>query len=1429
MTNLTSIRLGNNNFTGNLNGIQNLASLSTFRADYNSLTGTINYLSNLVSLTGFVVDSNQLSGSVDTFQSLVNLNRLEISSNNIGSDIRALRNLTALTRLSVGYNSEMFGDVDSLSQLTKLTDLSLPSTQITGDVDSFTTLVNLETLNIAQLGLSGNISSFYGMTALTKLQLQNNAVTGRLDGIETLTDLQVLSADFNSVSGTLHPLASLQKLTHIQLTDNKLTGDLSAITGLVTITEMSLSKNQLTSTIPNLSKLESLVFLSIHDNMIAGNLSAFCQLPPPLKYLRIEGNYFEGNLVTHLLTHSFTRSLTHLFTQDCFANRNFENLTVFYADSNLLVGNLTFLDSLKGQLKYLSLSDNSFTGPIPSSIGRHTNLRFIDVSQNSLSGPMPSLQSLHSLTSLFIQSNLFTGDALFGINKENHVSLRFVDISNNRFSEEFPKEYFSLMSIETLAAAINCMTAALDSSVCNATKLESLILDGLHLSTYCSGAPINIIDTIYAIRLDVVTNIPSCIYSLPSLVTLHLSGNGIQHYNLPADVRPSNSLKNLLLSHNGITGSVPLYFQSHQWDTFDISYNKINGILTTINSSGNSSQEVTMVVNRLSGDIPLSARGVSNLNILDGNTFGCTTSDLEHLQADPSSEKYSCGSNSFDYSVGTAGVVTAVALFLLAIPYIVDYMELHSYQFLVYIRTQCDAIKTEINYAYVMRDDIAALYRARREVEVDSNRIVPLYTSGRLFASIRYYSFITACFYTVAYMPLYGLLSLYFRTRSEEYTWTLSVAFLSGTTPATILAVIYMLLVTLLAILSRKTILYSIKEFAALATIHTARPRLSRNIFSNSFKRLRSVNQEGMGNTATDAANMELSVIEPQKRSSQSMILKEHRDSQFKSSALDSTDHEEFGDVFLEEPVQESAIITKTRDMSVNSAIALRSKIATDSRSINRSITSSIKSAVEEINQTGIILLDELSQNEAYKSDRRYLVLVALATLNSVVVIASNVFFIYATLNFTYYGTIACQFFLAIFKIIWMNTFLLRVSSWLEKRYVYNNSAKDLRTPSNHHIRFYMGIVIFNSLILPCLVAAVVSSNCLFNAFKSSGTVSTSYSYLYCVVFDIDSGECETYITSTSDVSYVPPFYYTYECSFKTLTMYGSVYIYSLFLPSLIPMIHALTLHLYKKLRQKYPQYTSQAAAAIKSSGLCSPIMMICSGDETLRGLALENKLFKQKLFLLTLMSKVCVLFTFGFVCPLIGHSLTHSLTRSLTHSLTHSGIFAALSICVQLYYTQYQLSIITKYYLANKDLSSIETLGIQLEGLESAIIKCMWQLIPFAIIFYSVFLFDMSGDEIGAYSARGIVIFFLVVAIVVYFSPRLFYLAENAYKKYQDRHRGREVEQSVDDLYESYKTRSSIPDSSNPMHDADIESTIGTLETKVGDNCGAPEESAVE
>jgi hypothetical protein len=71
---------------------------------------------------------------------------------------------------------------------------------------------------------------------------------------------------------------------------------------------------------------------------------------------------------------------------------------------------------------------------------------------------------------------------------------------------------------------------------------------------------------------------------MTSLTTLHLSGNGLTG-SLPNVV--SHKLMDLSLSHNIITGPIPLSFQNRRWSGLDLSYNRINGKLSTNFASNN--------------------------------------------------------------------------------------------------------------------------------------------------------------------------------------------------------------------------------------------------------------------------------------------------------------------------------------------------------------------------------------------------------------------------------------------------------------------------------------------------------------------------------------------------------------------------------------------------------------------------------------------------------------------------------------------------------------------------------------------------------------------------------------------------------------------------------------------------------------------------
>ena len=101
------------------------------------------------------------------------------------------------------------------------------------------------------------------------------------------------------------------------------------------------------------------------------------------------------------------------------------------------------------------------------------------LNDNSFSGTLPTdLMSSRHLTVLQVQRNILEGSISF---TSDLKLLTTVDISDNRFSGTLPASVFTLPSLEVFAATTNCFTGALPETICNATRLETLVLDGLQV------------------------------------------------------------------------------------------------------------------------------------------------------------------------------------------------------------------------------------------------------------------------------------------------------------------------------------------------------------------------------------------------------------------------------------------------------------------------------------------------------------------------------------------------------------------------------------------------------------------------------------------------------------------------------------------------------------------------------------------------------------------------------------------------------------------------------------------------------------------------------------------------------------------------------------------------------------------------------------
>jgi len=137
-TNLTSVTIRDNAFTGTLPAFTGLTSLVTFHADTNSFSGAIPDMSDLTSCSQFYVHVNNLTGAIPALTGLTAMTVMRVNTNSLSGDIPTLAGLTALTDFRA-YTNDFSGVPAGWACESALDDIQLQVCDITtvGDIDAF--------------------------------------------------------------------------------------------------------------------------------------------------------------------------------------------------------------------------------------------------------------------------------------------------------------------------------------------------------------------------------------------------------------------------------------------------------------------------------------------------------------------------------------------------------------------------------------------------------------------------------------------------------------------------------------------------------------------------------------------------------------------------------------------------------------------------------------------------------------------------------------------------------------------------------------------------------------------------------------------------------------------------------------------------------------------------------------------------------------------------------------------------------------------------------------------------------------------------------------------------------------------------------------------------------------------------------------------
>ena len=1269
--------------------------------------------------------SYNLHGTIpSSISNLTYLQYLDLSSNQLISSIPSSIGLcTYLTLLNLSFNS-ITGIIPlSIYNLSKLHILSLSDNYITGNINK--NIMNLQQLTYFHIDsnyIDGIIPiEICNLTNLQYLRIRNNLLTGTIPyNLGNLINLYYLRLSFNKFTGSIpNSMEKLINLQFISISNNLITGTLpSFISNFTKLYYFSIDENQITGYIPTtLSSLNAITVLNLGNNLLSGLIPQYFSNFHHLSFLLIAKNMLTGSLYS---------SMVH-----------YDVIQYLFIDHNLLTGSIPNSFNNLLYLQAIDVGYNMITGSIPDFYISTNYLSFISFSNNLFTGTIPSSYATYkNLHVLILSNNIFTGAISHAFNTTIQKQLTYVLLYDNQFTGILYDNLFNSTKLLYFSAVKNCITSHIPSTICECNQLIVFSLDGLSSASKCQKLLLpSIISTSYiskATSTNTYEYIPTCLYQLPELRILHLSGLGLIG-SIPSNILISEKLIDLSLSYNLLTNNIPLNVQNRKWNNLDLSHNKLNGILSsTFSYQNNYNSSIKLNHNRISGLIPISLFNLLNISILNGNLYCSSFSSTDIPQHDEYADSYLCESNLYQLGYLLWVCITVICLFIIifSIFLIRRYNSNNDFNVNndVDINNNNDNNNNNNNNNNSYNDRInhhSSLHRYLQFYQQIVNNIQLWYINYNKFIEsdnkiyglniIKYINLTqTLIHITITYflviviilIPLYTILNIYYRTHRYTYVWVISLSYLSGYIPFIILFILFIVI-----------IIY--RMFCIIYAVHICQLKDNITEDDNFKERISSYirsSTQGRRNvdTRSKVANNRLTGIN--------------------TSFYNAT------------------IINRSTVIAISSSPTTITTAANTTTSGQSSIADNNNFISDRI-PFGTIL--NPINIKPFKIFVMLIYIFIILSLHG----GANSAYVYLTLTQRTNIVIICQMLLSTFKLIMNNI----IEPNLVRYFLYYIYKINHQTSISLRSIFFIQLIVtlISNIFIPCLTIAFINPNCFYNLIKQENPVESYFYYPYCTAFN--EATCLSLRVISASDSYDPPFVYGYQCSSSILSSYASVFVYMCIATMFIlPLSKYISLEIYKRINNinnnqtttttttnTSPSTTTNTSTSATTNtnttstttiwyqyyiNLIVSDLLKIPNDDMIKNINFFRPLFNVNHFLLIDFTLIGLLVTFGTVLPTLGIILCFTIIV----------IINIRKIIILRFLT----NLIEKNRIDLLIILDQECLDLPLL---STLYKCSWLFIFISSLFHTIFFFDILGDDVGFYKTYWVLIVTPLIPLVLF------------------------------------------------------------------------------